>query len=129
MKINLRLILTTLISLVDDLIIVILVIWIISLFGIKVPWWLIGILAVVLGTWSLIGYRALVKNPNLGFENMVGKTGLVVEPIKRKGTVRIGHELWQATANENIDQGTEITVISQVGLKLTVVKIPSAPRT
>jgi membrane-bound ClpP family serine protease len=69
----------------------------------------------------------LTKNPALGFENMVGKTGLVVGPIQRKGTVRIGHELWQATARENIEKGAEIMVVSQIGLKLTVVKTKSSP--
>lgn len=111
-----------LMSLIDDIVIIVLAIWVMSLFGFKVPWLVIGILALVLGAWIFIGYRALAKNPTLGFENMVGKTGLAVEPIKRKGTVRIGHELWQAAALDNIEQGIEIMVVKQSGLKLTVVK-------
>ncbi len=122
MKINLRYIFTVLISLVDDIIIIVLAVWIMSLFGIKTPWWIIGVAARVLVAWSFIGYWALAKNPSLGFENMVGKTGLAIESIKRNGTVRIGHELWQATAMENIEQGAEIRVVSQSGLKLTVVE-------
>lgn len=122
MKINLRSIVTISISLIDDLIIILVVIWVMSLFGIKAPWWFIAALVVALGGWSLLGYRALTKNPAQGFENMVGKTGLAMGPLKRNGTVRIGHELWQASAIENIEAGAEVFVVSQSGLKLTVSK-------
>lgn len=122
MKFNLMSIIKILISLIDDVIIVVLVIWIMSLFGVQAPWWFIGILVTVLGVWSWFGYRALIKNPAQGFENMVGKTGLAIGPLKRKGTIRIGHELWQATAMENIEAGAEVTVVGQIGLNLTVAK-------
>jgi membrane protein implicated in regulation of membrane protease activity len=122
MKINLRFIFNVLISLIDDIIIFTLIVWVMSLLGIKVYWWIIVILALILGTWGFIGYRTMVKNPALGFENMVGKTGLAIEPLKRKGTVRPGHEIWQATSLDDIEQGTEVIVVGQIGLKLTVAK-------
>jgi hypothetical protein len=85
MRINLRLLFSALISLVDDIAIIALVIRGLPLFGIRIPWWLTGIPALVLVAWSSVGYWAVVKNPQMGFENMVGKAGLAVEPIKRKG--------------------------------------------
>jgi membrane-bound ClpP family serine protease len=54
---------------------------------------------------------------------MIGRSWFVVEPIARKGTVRINGELWFAMANgENIEVGAEIIVVEQTGLKLTVIK-------
>ena len=119
---NLMLLFTAIASIVDDVLIIILSIWVMSILGIGTPWWFIVILVLLLLTWSFIGYRALSKNPTLGFENMVGKSGLAVESLKTLGTVRIGHELWQARSDETIKQGVQVKVIAQSGLKLTVVK-------
>ena len=96
-------------------IIIALVILGMPLLGIKVPWWLIASLVLVLGAWGFMGYRATAKNPALGFENMVGKTGLAVEPLKRKGTMRIGHELWQATAIEDMSKKLRLPLWDRAG--------------
>jgi membrane protein implicated in regulation of membrane protease activity len=129
MRINLRIILTVLMSLIDDIVIIVLAIYLMRIFGIRVPWWVIFLLVLVLLSWSSLGYWGLVKNPNLGFENMVGKTGLAVGPIRKDGTVRIGHELWYAVAREKIEQGSEIIVVGQSGLKLIVIRKPALSET
>lgn len=52
---------------------------------------------------------------------MIGKNGITVSPLTPRGTVRIGNELWQAESNgENIIKGSEIVVVGQTGLKITV---------
>ena len=109
-------------SIIDDTIVIVVLVWVLSLLGIKTPWWLIGLLALVLLSWSLLVYRATLKNPTGGFENMVGQSGMAVENIHNKGTVRIGNELWQANSDELIEKGDKVEVTGQSGLKLTVVK-------
>ena len=72
---------------------------------------------------TYIAYRALNKNPQLGFENMIGMSGTAKSKIARKGTVKIGNELWAAEVDgDNIEVGEEVTVIGQTGLKLIVTK-------
>ena len=87
------------------------------------PVWSIIVLALIFLMITLAVYRALRKNPQLGFENMIGQSGLAVNPIAPKGTVKIRGELWQAVTNsKNIEAGAEIIVLEQTGLKLTVIK-------
>ena len=121
-KINLRIIITILLSLADDAIIFVIVLIVLPRLGIAVPIWAIALLAVFFFANILVGYYGLRKNPQQGFENMIGKSGVTVEPIGRKGTIRINRELWFAmtTGKDKIEAGTEITVIGQSGLKLIV---------
>ena len=122
-RINLRLFLTIIISLADDAIIIFILLFILSRFGIDMPIWLIVTLALIFSVITYVLYRALKKNPLLGFENMVGKSGIAINKIKREGTIKIGNELWAAkTEGDNIEKGEEATVIGQTGLKLTVIK-------
>ena len=122
-RINFRLIATLLLSLIDDAIIIAIVIFILSQFGIQIPIWAIVILVIFIFAILALIYRSLRKNPQLGFDNMVGLSGIAIEPISRKGTVRIKGELWSATAQgEKIEAGAEILVVGQNGLQLTVIK-------
>jgi len=49
------------------------------------------------------------------YQNIVGKNGTVTETIAphHMGQVRIGSEIWSATATEEIPQGAVITVIER----------------
>jgi membrane-bound ClpP family serine protease len=124
-KINFKLIGAILLSLADEAIILIVVIIVLSQFGIDIPLWAIIITVLIFIAITFVIYRSLRKNPQLGFENMLGLSGLAIENIGRKGTVRIEGELWAAKAkDENIKVGTQILVVEQTGLKLTVVKKP-----
>ena len=122
-RINIRLLLTIIISLVDEAIIIFILFFMLSRFGIEMPVWLIITLVLIFSTITYVVYRALKKNPLLGFESMIGKSGTTVSQIARKGTVKIGRELWAAQVDgDNIEVGEEVTVIGQTGLKLTVIK-------
>ncbi len=124
-RINTKLILTIIVSLVDEAIIILVLFLVLSLFGIEMPLWLIITLALIFSVITFVVYRALSKKPLLGFDNMIGKSGITVSQIARKGTIKIGMELWHAeTNNENIEAGEEATVIGQTGLKLKVIKKP-----
>ena len=92
-RINARLILTILVSLIDEAIIILIIFFVLSLFGIEMPLWLIITLVLVLSALTFVVYRALSKKPLLGFESMIGKSGMTVSPIARKGTIKIGNEL------------------------------------
>ena len=120
-KVNLRLIAAIALSLADEIIIIVVLALLLPLIGIEVPLWALIVVGLAFLALSFIIYRALQKSPQLGFENMIGKTGIAVEPINRKGTVKIDGELWSAsTRGSRIEPGTEIIVVEQTGLKLTV---------
>jgi membrane protein implicated in regulation of membrane protease activity len=121
--INARLILTILVSLIDEAIIIFVIFFVLSLFGIEMPLWLIITLVLALSALTYVIYRALSKQPLLGFESMIGKTGLTVGPIARKGTIKIGNELWHSeTDHEYIEAGVAVIVTGQTGLKLRIRK-------
>ncbi len=123
MRINIKLILTIIVSLVDEVIIILVLFFVLSLFGIEMPLWLFITLVLIFSIITFLVYRALSKKPLLGFDNMIGKSGITVSPIARKGTVKIGRELWHAeTDGEDIEVGAEVSVIEQTGLKLTVIR-------
>jgi membrane-bound serine protease (ClpP class) len=66
------------------------------------------------------GLRAGRRKVTTGAEGMVGRRGVVVERIVDSGQVRIGDELWSATATAVLDVGTPIEVVSVSGLQLSV---------
>ncbi len=122
-RVNLGLVGIIALSIADELIIIILLIVVLPRFGIDIPLWSISIVALYFIVTSLLKYWFLRKRPQMGFENMIGKSGTSVGTLGRKGTVRIGNELWWATAkNDPIEGGVEVLVVEQTGLKLTVVK-------
>ncbi len=124
-RINTKLILTIIISLVDEAIIIFVLVFVLSRFGIEIPLWLIIALVLIFSIITYVLYRALSKNPLLGFDNMIGKSGMTVNQIARRGTIKIGRELWAAEVDgDNIEAGEEVTVIGQTGLKLKVIKKP-----
>ncbi len=124
-RINKRLLLTIIISLVDEALIILVLFFVLSRFGIEMPLWLIITLVLIFSLITYVIYHTLKKKPLLGFDNMIGKSGMTVNQIARKGTIRIDRELWHAeTDSENIEAGEEGTVIGQTGLKLTVIKKP-----
>lgn len=128
-RVNIRLIATIILSLVDEAIIVALIIIGLSWLGIDVPLWAIIILALAFLAVTYPIYRVLRKSPQLGFENMIGQKGVSVEPIAGKGTVKIKGELWAAaTDGEKIETGAEVIVTGQTGLKLKVTRTPGDKR-
>lgn len=122
-RINFLLFFTIIIALADEAIIVAIILLVLWQLGIEMPVWFIITLSLIFLIITFIVYRAIRKNPQLGFENMIGKGGVAVEPIARKGTVKINGKLWFAMTNgEKIEAGAEIIVVEQTGLKLTVIE-------
>jgi len=121
-KFNLRVFIMAAVSLLDDAIILTVVILILSRF-VHLPVWLIVLIALLFVGWAFMSYFAIRKSPQLGFENMVGATGVTLDSLTPKGTIRIDHERWAARARgDHIGAGVAVLVVGQSGLLLTVVK-------
>lgn len=94
--------------------------------GIHIPLWGLIAFMVAWGAYAIITYRmgsrALTRKPEIVLP-LIGIKGKVVSPLAPEGIIRIKGELWQATSvGENIDNGEEVTVVGQGGLKLIVHK-------
>ncbi len=59
-------------------------------------------------------------------DQLVGKTGVVIreiEPNTIKGKIRIGTEIWSATADSKIDEGKKVIVKKAEGVHLVVEEV------
>ena len=65
-----------------------------------------------------------VKKVKTNIDTIIGQQGIVLKDIKKNfdGRVRVGNEQWRARADEEIQQGEEITVTSISGVTLIVEK-------
>jgi len=122
-----RFILAIISTLLEEAALVVIVLLGLPKLGIEIP--LAGLIALMVawGTYSVITYRmgsrALRKKPEIGLPDMVGSKGEVVSPLAPEGLVRIKGELWIAkSADGRVDNGEEVTVVRQDGLKLIVRK-------
>lgn len=53
---------------------------------------------------------------------VIGKKGVVIKPISpfKAGQVKLGDEVWRATAESEIAEGSAVTVVSISGVTITV---------
>ncbi len=123
---NVRLIIAILTSLLDEIIILAIILWVLpSFFNVHLPWWglalvVIGFLVYAVATF-ILGSRILAKKPVAGFTDMIGLTGKAASRLAPNGFIRIEGELWEARAeNGIINASTEVIVVAQKGLKLIV---------
>ncbi len=114
-------------TLLEEAAIVVIVLWGLPQLGIHIP--LAGFIAIMVAWVAFavftyrMGSRALKKKPVVGLPTMIGSKGKVVNPLAPEGIIRIKGELWEATSvGGNIDNGEEVTVVGQDGLKLIVDK-------
>jgi len=82
--------------------------------------------ALVIGGFVLLAftlaYKARVSKPTTGSEGLVGETGIVKSKIDINGYVAVAGELWEAVADEVIEEGKQIEVVEVKNLKLKVRK-------
>jgi len=67
--------------------------------------------------------NARLKRPTTGMEGLVGEAGTAATSISPEGKVSIHGEFWNATSDQNIEQGEKVQVIGVDNLKLKVKKI------
>lgn len=93
--------------------------------GVRLPLFVLIILAVVWLVVSIVlyraGSRALDRKVAVGAETLAGSRGRVVVALEPEGMVRMGGELWRARCDgRRIDKGEEVIVQRAVGTLLIV---------
>ncbi len=101
------------------------VLWGLPKLGIHIPLWVLIIVMLAWGSFTIITYRmgsrALRRKPVHGLTAMLGNAGKVVSPLVPEGMVRIKGELWRAkSASGRMDTGEKVIVVGQDSLKLVV---------
>jgi len=126
-KMSGRLIIAIVSTVLEEAALAVGVLWGLPKLGIHIPLWILIIVMLAWGAYTIITYRmgsrALRRKPVHGLTAMLGSEGKVVSPLAPKGMVRIKGELWVAkSASGRMDTGEEVTVVRQDGLKLIVRK-------
>ena len=124
-----RLVIAIVSTFLEEAALVAIVLWGLPRFGIYIPLWGLILLMIAWCAYNIyayrVGSRALRKKPVAGLTAMVGSKGEVVNRLAPEGFIRIKGELWQATSiGGNIDNGEEVTVVGQDGLKLICARNP-----
>ena len=67
-------------------------------------------------------YKIQTSNTAVGPESMIGKRGVVVEPLDPEGLIEVEGELWKAVSKkrERISTGEKVRVVGNRGLTLIV---------
>ena len=55
--------------------------------------------------------NARLKKPTTGMEGLIGEAGIAATPISPEGKVSIHGEFWNATSDQNIEEGEKVQVI------------------
>jgi len=126
-KVTVRLIIAIVSTVLEEAALAVGVLWGLPRLGIHIPLWVLIIVMVAWGAYTVITYRmgsrALRRKPVGGLTAMVGSKGEVATPLAPEGFIRIKGELWRATSvDKSIEVGDEVTVVGQNGLKLAVRK-------
>lgn len=126
-RLNIRLIVAIITSLLDEAAIIALALWGLAAVGVYTPLWAVVLLVSAFAAFAIFSYRvgsvALAKPPLLGQATMIGMTGRVVVALAPEGMVRVQGEWWQAiTEEDSIRPGEEVTVVGQERLMLTVIR-------
>lgn len=113
-------------TILEELALVAVVLWLLPRFGINIPLWGLILMMVALGALAGITYwlgkRALDKEPMVSLE--IGSRGITATPLAPKGYVRVNGELWQASSTGSpIDKDTEVVIARIKGLTLFVTPV------
>ncbi len=129
-----RLVLAIVSTVLEEAALVVIWLWGLPQLDIQLPLYVLIVAMVGWAIYSAVSFwvvtRSLRRKAAAGPPTMVGSKGRVVSPLNPEGQVRIKGELWGAeAAGENIDNGEDIVVVGEEGLKLVVRKFGgAAPR-
>jgi membrane protein implicated in regulation of membrane protease activity len=112
-------------TLIDELILVAIVLWILPYFDIHIPLWVLIVLVAGLAVIDYFRYRLgriTFFLPLRGhIEAMIGCEGVVTRSLDPVGHVKVQGVLWKAHCDEgHLEKGTPIVVQEVDGLKLRV---------
>lgn len=68
-------------------------------------------------------FRAQMSKPRTGTKGLVGEIGIVKKALTPEGKVFIHGELWNAKAQEEVDENTKVRVVNVVNLMLEVERL------
>ena len=117
-------------TLLEEVALVVIVLWVLPYFGILAPLWVLVILMVALAVLGYVSYRlgrmTFFLRPRGHVESLVSCEGVVVSPLNPVGYVRVQGVLWKAScAGFELEKGTEVVVVGVDGLKLLVQAVQS----
>ena len=115
------------ITLLEEVAIAALLLWVLPAFGVKVPPWVVVAVLACFAVYGYIMYR--VGHPMVlyggvtGPDAIVGSTGIVETDLPPDVYVRVQGELWKASCpGYKLQEGDEVIVTAIDGLSLTVSK-------
>ena len=117
--------LKVLVLLLDEIAALLLVIFLLRYFEIKLPLPVIIVLAVIAGTLIFLVHKALIpsfhRKQVTGREGMIGRQCRVLEALTPRGVVIVEGERWKAkSADENIEVDVDVEIIAIDRLTLRV---------
>jgi len=114
-------------TIIEEIAIAVLLLWILPAFGVKVPPWVVAAVLACFAVYCYIMYR--VGHPTVlyggvtGPDAIVGSTGTVETIDQPEIYVRVQGELWKASCpGSELKAGDEVIVTAIDGLSLTVGK-------
>lgn len=111
-------------TLLEEAALVVVMLWVLPIFDIRVPWWGLAIMMAALAIVAYITYRigkgTFAVKHRVALEAMIGCEGKVVKPLAPVGYVKVRGELWKATGGSEFEVGDEVVVVGFDGMKLIV---------
>ena len=110
-------------SLVEEVALAAVVLWVLPRLGINIPLWGLILMMLALGACEYISYRigkkTLDKKPIVWPD--IGSRGITTTQLASRGYVKVDSELWKAASTSaDMDEGKEVVVIGVEGLTLLV---------
>jgi len=115
----------TLVSLIDEFVILAVIIGVLWYFKVKLPLWAMIAIGLLLGSYIFVRTWAVLPSVRrrkiTGAEGMIGMVGEVIESLTPSGIIRVDGEIWQAESIEgDIAIGEEVEILTIYRLKLRV---------
>jgi len=112
-------------TLLAELALMAVVLWLLPRWGIDIPLWGLILMMAALGAYDYITYRlgkkALDKKPMISPD--IGSKCQAATSLTPKGYVRVNGELWQATSSSTIDVGEEVVIVGIKRMTLLVSRV------
>ena len=127
------LILNIVTGLLKGMALLLLILWLLPLWGVSIPVWGIILIVAAFLTYEIVtfrlGRRALEKKPVIWSEAMVGRCGKTTTPLTPDGYVQVNGELWHAFSSDtNINEGEDVVVVELDRLTLRVVPLQASKK-
>ena len=115
-------------TVIEEAVLITVLLWLLPHFAIRIPLWLVVVLALAWAAWSYLTYslgkKVIGKPPAVGPETMIGLRCRTTTPLSPVGYVQAGSELWRACSiTRDIDAEVEVVITEVRGLTLLVLPL------